>query len=194
MSAAHIEQMFLAPRDFLKMNLVYMIGTLPAVQGVFHFSYEPAPGTHCLPRIGLLARERYPARVWHLRLVPRSARHSVVAYFLPCSPGRLVRGVLPKDGQFMLAAGLPGSTFGAARYLHGAVEVCHASYRDAGGAPDFGRTARETAWCSARLHGQAPLATTVFGVNHARQCWQFHAQRWERQNAVLFNYCDLITL
>ncbi|MBX9748327.1 MAG: hypothetical protein K5Q68_01810 [Roseococcus sp.] len=191
MSAAHLEQMFLAPRDFLKMNLLYLIGTLPSVRGVYHFSYEPAPGTFCQRQPGFLAKERHPTRVWHVRLVPRWARGAVPAYFLPCIPGQLSRGVLPRDGQFMLAASQPGSVFGVARYRHGMIEACHAGADgQAGGA----RMGRETAWCSARLAGEAPLASSIIGVNNARQGWQFHAQRWEKRNALLFHYHDLITL
>jgi hypothetical protein len=194
MSAAHLEQMFLAPRDFLRMNLLYMIGVLPTVRGVYHFSYEPAPAIPCQRHLGFLSRERYPTRVWYVRLVPRSARNAVPAYFLPCLPGQMVRSVMPRDGHFMLAAGTPVSTFGAARYRYGPVEVCHANHQGSDGEPDVVRIARETAWCAARLVGQAPLATTVVGVNNARQGWQFYAQRWAKLNAALFSYHDLVSL
>lgn len=191
MSAAHLEQMFLAPRDFLKMNLLHLVGPLPSVRGLYHFSYEPAPGTHCQRQPGFLPKERHPTRVWHVRLVPRMARNAVPVYFLPCIPGQLTRGLLPREGQFMLAASQAGSVFGVARYRSGMIEVCQAAADgEAGGA----RVARETAWCGAQLAVRPPLASTIIGVNNARQGWQFHAQRWEHRNALLLHYHDLITL
>lgn len=190
MSAAHLEQMFLAPRDFLKLNLLYLLGPLPRLRGVYHFSYELAAGAFCQRQPGFLARERYPTRVWYVRQVPRHARNGVPAYFLPCLSGQMPRAVLPRDVQFMLATSEPGSVFGVARYRQGAVEVCQASHP--GG--DDGRMGRETAWCAARLAAEGPLATTILGVNNARLGWQFHAQRWEKRNALLFHYQDLVTL
>lgn len=191
MSAAHLEQMFLAPRDFLKMNLLYLTGPLPSVRGLYHFSYEPVAGTYCQREPGFLPKERHPTRVWHVRWVPRSARNGVPAYFLPCLPGQVTRGILPRDGQFMLAASQAGSVFGVARYRYGMIEVCQAGADGQGGDARMGR---ETAWCGARLTAEGPLATTIIGVNNARQGWQFHAQRWEKRNALLFQYHDLITL
>lgn len=190
MSAAHLEQMFLAPRDFLKLNLLCLVGPLPTLRGVYHFSYEPAAGAFCHRQPGFLARERYPTRVWYVRQVSRSARNGVPAYFLPCLPGQMPRSVLPRDVQFMLAAGQPGSIFGVARYRQGVVEVCQAGHSGENG----DRMGRETAWCAARLSAAGPLATTILGVNNARLGWQFHAQRWEKRNALLFHYQELITL
>jgi hypothetical protein len=189
MSAAHLEQMFLAPLDFLKMNLLCLSGPLPTLRGVYHFSYEPAVGTFCQRRPGFLARERYPTRVWHVRLVPRGARNGVPAFFLPDGPGQTLRGILPRDVQFMLGGSQAGSVFGVARYRQGAVEVCQAHHADGDD-----RMGRETAWCGARLAGEGALATTILGVNNPRLGWQFHAQRWERRNALLLHYQDLITL
>lgn len=189
MSAAHLEQMSLAPLDFLKQNLLCLVGPMPNLRGIYHFSYEPAPASHCQREPGFLARERYPTRVWHVRLVPRAARSGFPAFFLPALPGQMSRSLLPRDAQFLLAETPPGCVFGVARYRQGGVEACQAGLLS-----DPVRLARETAWCSTRLTPGGALATTILGVNHPRQGWQFHAQRWEKRNPLLFHYQELVTL
>lgn len=186
--------MFAARRDFLKMDLLDLIGPRPSVRDLYHFSYEPATGTCCQRQPCFLPKERYPTRASRVRLASRSARSGVQAFFPPGLPGQLTQAVLPRDGQFMLAASHAGSIFGVARYRCGPVEVCHANHGGGDGLAGDPRMGRETARCGARLAAEGPLANTIIGVNNARQGWQFHAQRWERRNAPLFHYQDIITL
>lgn len=196
MSAAHLEQLFLAPRDFLRGNLLFMVGTLPQIKGIHYFTYEPAMGASCALRARPSARQPYPIRVWYLRLSRASARGAFPAYFLPCQPQPMIRGMLPSSEQFALTASPPGAQFGVARYHGGATEICLGS-----GQMDPQRMAREMAWCATRLNSagsglalQERWGATIIGINMPRRGWYFHAQQWENLDGTHFRYHGLIEL
>jgi len=216
--AHDLGELFTAPRDFLKMNLLVMRGVLPTVAGIYQFTFTDMSGND-LPapeRCKSSRKSRYfwksahTIHVWDVRYDTTGSRGSA-AYHLPYEPGTLRRGTLPSTAPLMLTSEMTGCTFGVARFNNGQIDICHANYQTKDGHIDVERLSRETAFCTRRfedqnyrqqirgaavpnINRQASLGATIIGTNHPRQGWKIYAQQWENLNGTDFTYHDLIDL
>ncbi len=216
--ANDLGELFTAPRDFLKMNLLVMRGVLPTARGIYNFKITDMSGTDtpaqerwlCSRKSKHWWKRDYAIHVWEVRWDQTGSRGSA-AYHLPYEPGTLRRGTLPSTAPLMLTAEMTGCTFGVARFGNGQIDVCHANYQTEEGHIDVDRLSRETAFCTSRFDDrryrqqirgravadigrQAGLGATIIGTNHPRQGWKLYAQQWENLNGTDFSYHDLIDL
>jgi hypothetical protein len=208
-----LAQLFTAPRDFLKMNLLYMRGQGQPAPGIYNFVFEDATGNYgaqCTRKSKHWWKSNYDIRVWYVSADAHDGQ-TVPVFWLPYAPNQVWRSVLRSDAPFLLTASMTGCTFGAVKYRGGEVEVCHANYQTEDGGLDEGRMSRETAWCQKRLDQgryretlrgkavreidrQASMGATVVGVNSPKKGWTFYAQQWENLDGTNFNYHELIEL
>jgi hypothetical protein len=209
----NIAELFTAPRDFLKMNLLVMIGKVPTVGGVYNFTFKNQTNLDnwtCSRKSKHWWKYDYKIHVWEVRWDKKG--NSSAAYFLPYKPDSVQKGTLPADASLMLTAGMTGCTFGVARFKGGQIDVCHANYQ-IGDRLDDKRMSQETAFCNKRFSDrdyrqqikgsavadvkrQGNLAATMIGTNHPRQGWKIYAQQWEILVTAVdaYNYLDLIEL
>ena len=210
----NIAELFTAPRDFLKMNLLVMWGqSFPTVAGVYNFTFKNQTKLDdwtCSRKSKHWWKYDYKIHVWEVRW--DETGNGSAAYYLPYKANGVQKGTLPAGGpSLMLTAGMTGCTFGVARFKGGQIDVCHANYQK-GDHLDHQRISQETAFYNKRfsdrdyrqqikgsavtdvLH-QSRLAATIIGTNHPRQGWKIYAQHWEKLDTILgFNYLDLIEL
>jgi len=207
-----IAELFTAPRDFLKMNLLVMLGNFPTVNGVYNFTFKDMTEEvdwACSRKSKHWWKYDYNIHIW--AAMWSQGRNGSAAYFLPYEPNSLQRGTLPADASLMLTASMTGCTFGVARFNNRQIDVCHANYQTAEGRLDDDRLSRETAFCTSRFADhdyrqqikgsavadaarQSVLGATIIGTNHPRQGWKIYAQQWENLNGTNHNYWDLIEL
>jgi hypothetical protein len=208
-----IAELFTAPRDFLKMNLLLMLGKPPTVKGIYNFTFEDMTeelNWTCSRRSKHWWKFDYNIHIWAVRW-DESGRNGSAAFFLPYKADDLKRGTLPATAPLMLTAAMTGCTFGVARFNNRQIDVCHANYQTPEGRLDDGRLLRETAFCTSRFSDrdyrqqikgsavadvarQSVLGATIIGTNHPRQGWKIYAQQWENLNGTNHNYWDLIEL
>src|ERR1700761_6324062 len=128
---ADFGQFFTSPRDFLKMNLLYMRGQGQAVPGIYNFVFEDATaayGAQCTRKSKHWWKSDYGINVWYVSAGGNEGQTAPV-FWLPYAPNRVWRSALRNDAPFLLTASMTGCTFGAVKYRGGEVEVCHANYQ-----------------------------------------------------------------
>ena len=214
-----LEKLFTHSRDFLKMNLVYMIGVFPLKAGIYNFKFTNASDLHqnrCSRKSKHFWKGDHNITVWYASLASDSERGSA-AFYLPYEPNSLHRSALPSDAPLLLTASMTGCTFGMVQYRGGSIEVCHANFLSDDGQLDKARLSRETSWCPIRLEDshyrehirgkpvieqdsiktfrkQASLGATIIGSNKPGRGWNIYAQQWENKDGSNFIYHDLIEL
>lgn len=214
-----IGSIFTTTREFLKMNLIYMMGAMPLRAGIYNFKFTDASeehGNRCTRKSKHFWKGSHKIKVWYAALASERESGSA-AFYLPYEPNRMFRSVLPSDAPLMLTASMTGCTFGLVQRSSGSIEVCHANYLTDNGQLDKDRLSRETSWCPIRfedshyrehikgkpvverdsfttLARQATLGATVVGSNAPGRGWNIYAQQWENIDGSNFIYHDLIDL
>lgn len=214
-----IETLFTSSRDFLKMNLIYMIGVMPLQAGVYNFKFTNATALHqnrCSRKSKHFWKGSHNITVWYAEIAS-AAESGSAAFYLPYEPNRMYRSALPSDAPLMLTASMTGCTFGMVQRRSGGIEVCHANYLSDNGQLDKDRMSRETSWCPIRLQDrdyrehikgkavverdtvstlrrQSSLGATIVGSNAPGRGWTIYAQQWENLDGSNFIYHDLIQL
>jgi hypothetical protein len=211
-----IKNIFLSPRDFLKMNLIIMNGNGPSVADIYNFravNLTVELGDTCVRSSKFFWKSSYAITVWGIwppgGSLPFSQYETLPAFWLPYSPNTVHRAQVDSMAPFVLTASMTGCTFGTVTYKNGTTEICHANYQDdESGQLDKGRMARETAFCKRTLtdtmyrersrgkairdiNKQAAMGATVVGVK-ASKAWKFYAQQWECQDGSNYRYHKLL--
>ncbi|WP_426956842.1 hypothetical protein [Muricoccus radiodurans] len=207
-----IEGLFTNTREFLKQNLLIMLGTMPTTAGMHAFAFEDGAAAEqkASRKSKFFWKSDYDIQVWNVRWV-QGNRGGVPAFWLPYAPNTKQRSIARKDAPFLLTASMTGCSFGAVDRPGLGLEVNHVNYQTMDGVLDESRMKGEIAHCTHRLHQdkyrerargkaitdigkQAVMGATVVGVNTPRGGWKLWAQQWENTDGVRYVYHELLDL
>lgn len=189
-------------REFLKHNLLIMVGSLPNAKGTYSFTIEEIDGCTAIRHSKFRWKSDYNINVWGLR--HSRSQTKLQACLLPYQPNSTRTAILDNKESLMFTAGMTGCTFGYTRIPGGKVQVLHANFVDNDGKLDKVALSATTSHCHGRLQDhdyretmsvpgilgrhrvavtdvarQASMAATVIGSRASGGEWRFFAQRYE---------------